>query len=187
MNIKNPTRPLQSAGAGIARLASSVWESAQRQDQSRPDAERAQPIDRYVSTVSQSLAVFRFLSLTLGAGLVFALNSSDQQPLVLGPVVLLVGLFNVYRILWRFDPVQPRIVAQWTSLGVDIALSISLTLISGGLDSPFLIYSLSPMLTASLLMNLPQLPVANGKGQSRQQYGPKPLVRPSLPGFRKRV
>ena len=135
-------------------MATNVWESAQRLDQSRSGAARAQPLDTYVSTVSQSLAVFRFLSFALGAGLVFALNPSDQQPLVLGPVVLLVGLFNVYRILWRFDPAQPRVAAQWSSLGMDTALSITLTLISGGLDSPFLIYSLSPMLTASLLMNL---------------------------------
>ncbi len=154
MNIKAPTWPLQSAGAGIGRLATNVWRSIQQLDQSRSRGSRIQPLDRYVSTVSQSLAVFRFLSFALGAGLVFALNSSDQQPLVLGPVVLLVGLFNVYRILWRFDPAQPRLIVQWTSLGVDTALSISLTLISGGLDSPFLIYSLSPMLTASLLMNL---------------------------------
>ena len=154
MNIKAPTRSLQGAGEGIVRLATNVWESVQRLDQSRSGGTRSQPLDRYVSTVSQSLAVFRFLSFALGAGLVFALSPNEQQPLVLGPMVLLVGLFNVYRILWRFDPTQPRIVAQWFSLGVDIALSIALTLISGGLDSPFLIYSLSPILTASLLMNL---------------------------------
>lgn len=154
MNIRAPTRPLQGAGEGIVRLATRVWESAQRLDRSRSGGVRAKPLDRYVNTVSQSLAVFRFLSFALGAGLVFGLSPSDQQPLVLGPMVLLVGSFNVYRILWRFDPAQPKVVAQWTSLGVDIALSLSLTLISGGLDSPFLIYSLSPMLTASLLMSL---------------------------------
>lgn len=154
MNIRAPTRPLQGAGEGIVRLATRVWESAQQLDRSRSGGVGAKPLDRYVNNVSQSLAVFRFLSFALGAGLVFGLSPSDQQPLVLGPMVLLVGLFNVYRILWRFDPAQPKIVAQWTSLGVDIALSLSLTLISGGLDSPFLIYSLSPMLTASLLMSL---------------------------------
>ena len=154
MNIKAPTWPLQNATAGIARMANNAWDSIQRLDQSRSGVSRVQSLDRYVSTVSQSLAVFRFLSFALGAGLVFALNPGDQQPLVLGPVVLLVGLFNVYRILWRFDPAQPRLIAQWSSLVVDTGLSISLTLISGGLDSPFLIYSLSPVLTASLLMNL---------------------------------
>jgi len=66
----------------------------------------------------------------------------------------MVGMFNVYRILWRFDPARPRSTGQWAGLAVDTTLSITLTLTSGGLDSPFLIYSLSPMLTASLLMNL---------------------------------
>ena len=154
MNIKTPTRSLQGAGEGIVRLATNVWDSVQRLDRSRSGNSRSDSLDRYVSTVSQSLAVFRFLSFALGATLVFSLNPSEQQPFVLGPMVLLVGLFNVYRILWRFDPVQPRIAAQWTSLIVDTTLSISLTLVSGGLDSPFLIYSLSPMLTASLLMSL---------------------------------
>jgi len=98
VNLKAPTRSLQGAGEGIVRLASNVWESAQRQDQSRSGGSRSQPLDRYVSTVSQSLAVFRFLSFALGAGLVFALNPNDQLPLILGPMVLLVGLFNVYRL-----------------------------------------------------------------------------------------
>ena len=155
MNIKAATWPLQGAGDGMKRLATALWSSAPRLDQTRGDAARTQPLDRYVSNVSQSLAVFRFLSFALGAGLVFALNPSDQQqPLVLGPLVLLVGMFNVYRILWRFDPARPGSRGQWTSLAVDTTLGITLTLVSGGLDSPFLIYSLSPMLTASLLMNL---------------------------------
>jgi len=45
-------------------------------------------------------------------------------------------------------------MVQSTSLVIDVGLSLSLTLMSGGLNSPFLIYSLSPILTASLLMNL---------------------------------
>lgn len=119
-------------------------------------------MERYVGVVSQSLAVFRFVSFAMGAGLVFVLDPSDNQPLVsgdqellvLGPMVLLVGTFNVYRIVLRFDPARPRDLVQRTSLSIDVLLSVSLTLMSGGLNSPFLIYSLSPILTASLLMNL---------------------------------
>ncbi len=44
-------------------------------EQSRSGGAPTQPLDRYVSTVSQSLAVFRFLSFALGAGLVFAINA----------------------------------------------------------------------------------------------------------------
>ena len=156
MKIKSPTRPLHGAGEGVRRLAASVWSNGPHSDPLRGEdgRSRLRPLERYVSTVSQSLAVFRFFSFAMGVGLVFTLNSSDEQPLGLGPVVLLVGFFNVYRILWRFDPARPRSVILWLSLVEDTALSISLVLISGGLDSPFLIYSLSPILTASLLMNL---------------------------------
>ncbi len=69
-------------------------------------------------------------------------------------VVLLVGLYNVYRIMWRLDPTGRATPTQWLSLGVDLWLSVALIILSGGLDSPFLIYSLSPILTASLLMDI---------------------------------
>ena len=119
-------------------------------------------MERYVGVVSQSLAVFRFVSFAMGAGLVFVLDPSDNQPLVsgdqellvLGPMVLLVGTFNVYRIVLRFDPARPRDLVQRTSLSIDMLLSVSLTLMSGGLNSPFLIYSLSPILTAILLLTI---------------------------------
>jgi len=155
--LKAQTRAFQGASEGMKRLATTVRRSKQRLDLARWDSSAAHPqsLDRYVSSVSQSLAVFRFVTFALGAGLVFALDSGDRDPLVLGPVVLLVGLFNVYRIIWRFDPGRSRDIIRWASLGLDTALSISLILMSGGLDSPFLIYSLSPILTASLLMNLP--------------------------------
>ena len=165
MNIKAPTRPWQGASEAVKRLATAVRRGDPQPNQARRDGTGVQsaPLERYVSGVSQSLAVFRFVSFAMGAGLVFALNPSDQtpvDPLRLGPVVLLVGTFNVYRILWRFDPARPRNLAQWTSLGVDMLLSISLTVMSGGLNSPFLIYSLSPILTASLLLNLESAMVA---------------------------
>ena len=73
---------------------------------------------------------------------------------MLGLVVTLVGSYSVYSILWHFYPAGPRIVAQLLSLGIDVLLSFTLIVLSGGLDIPFLIYSLSPILTASLLMNL---------------------------------
>lgn len=153
--MKFPTQPLQATGRGLRGLATAFW---WRRLQSPPHRNGAmaeiRPMDRYVSGVYQSLAVFRLVSFGLGTGLVFLLNPSGQQPIVLGVVVILVGSYNVYSILWRFDPARPRIVAQLLILGIDVLLSFTLIVLSGGLDSPFLIYSLSSILTASLLMNL---------------------------------
>ena len=119
-------------------MASNAWESAQRVDQLRSGGSQTLPLDRYVNTVSQSLAVFRFLSFTLGAGLVFFLNSSDQQTSILGSVVLLVGLVNVYRILWRFDPARPDWIRdRWAYIHVaDLAAAVSMALITKDLQ-PF--------------------------------------------------
>ena len=77
MNIKAATWPLVGAGEGMKRLATAVWGNPLRLHQTRGDAARAEPLDRYVSNGSQSLAVFQFLSFTMGAGLVFALNPID--------------------------------------------------------------------------------------------------------------
>jgi signal transduction histidine kinase len=68
-------------------------------------------------------------------------------------LVFTAGLYNIYRVAWRFDPARPRARGPWISLGVDVVLCIILIQLSGGLDSAFLIYSLSPVLTASLLIS----------------------------------
>ena len=147
---------LQRAADRLKRLAAAAWFGPSYSDQTTPGGAvtQSQQMERYVSTVSQSVAVFRLVSFAMGAGLVFALNPSGQPTMVLGIVVLLVGLYNVYRILWRYDPAKPVTLVRWFSLGADLLLSVELIILSGGLDSPFLIYSLSPILTASLLMNL---------------------------------
>lgn len=70
--------------------------------------------------------MFRLVSFAMGAGLVFLLNPTGQPRIVLGLVVILVGSYNVFRIVWRFDPAKPRSAAQLLSLGVDVLLSFTL-------------------------------------------------------------
>ena len=154
--LMKTTHPLQKATSQIKHLAAAFWWSQAYSNQSALGATDAQSqqLERYASTVFQSVAVFRLVSFSLGAGLVFALNPTGQPTAVIGMVVLLVGLYNVYRIMWRLDPTGRATPTQWLSLGVDLWLSVALIILSGGLDSPFLIYSLSPILTASLLMDI---------------------------------
>ena len=156
MNARSTTWPLLNASNLLKRLAAgtvfaewSLWPW-----RSKAESRRTEAGERYVVAVLQSLAIFRFVSFALGSALVFFLNPGDLNSSMLGSLVLGVGVFNVYRILWRFDPSNPRLYAEWSSLCADVALSITLILVSGGLDSPFLIYSLSPILTASLLLTM---------------------------------
>ena len=156
MNSRSTFWPLQDAGKGLKRLAVGmiVAERSLWPRQSKPEVIRKDAGERYVVAVLQSLAVFRLVSFALGSGLVFFLNPSGLDSLALGSMVLGVGTFNVYRILWRFDPTNPNLIVEWAILSVDVVLSITLILLSGGLDSPFLIYSLSAILTASLLLTM---------------------------------
>ena len=166
MDVKATAGQSHVLRRGLKRLASGLWRG---DDLSVPQeldagAVTSEPLERYVGTVFQALALFRLVSFGLGAALVFLLKPSDrplvlglvpldQEAEVLGLVVMLVAGYNVYRILWRVDPARSQAVAQWVSLAIDLLLSVGLILMSRGLDSPFLIYSLSPILTASLLMN----------------------------------
>ena len=113
-----------------------------------------QPMNAYVTAVLQSLAVFRFVSFAMGAGLVFILNPEQETSVWLVLVVVVAGFYNIYRVIWRFDPSKPANMLQWTSVAFDVLLSVELILMSGGLNSAFLIYSLSPILTTSLLMDV---------------------------------
>ena len=107
----------------------------------------------YVSVVFQALAVFRFFSFAMGAGLAFFLNLGDDPPVSQALLISVVGLYNMVRVLWRFNPASHRLVIILLTLGSDVALSVVLVLLTGGLDSAFLIYSLAPILTAGLMMD----------------------------------
>lgn len=114
----------------------------------------ARPIERYVDAVFQALAIFRFFTFAMGAGLLFTLNT-PTEPSVPGTVtVMVVGAYTVIRVLWRFNPAGLPLAIGLSVLASDLVLGIALVILTGGLDSPFLIYSLASILSASLLMNV---------------------------------
>ena len=116
----------------------------------------------YVATVLQVLAVFRFFSFALGAGLIFSLNMPEQLPIKLVALLGVVGLYNMARVTLRFKPEAYSRVVNWLILGSDVLLAITLVLMTDGLESGFLVYSLAPILTASLLMDARSALVAAG-------------------------
>jgi signal transduction histidine kinase len=113
----------------------------------------SQPLERYAAIVFQSLAVFRFFSFAMGMGLVFGLHPNQRTGLVLFLAVALVGLYNIVRVIWRLNPVKRSLLVDVASVGSDLVLSVGLVLLTGGLDSGFLIYSLAPILAAGLLID----------------------------------
>ena len=117
----------------------------------RPRNKGTSQTENYVRSILQSLAVFRFASFAMGSGLAFLPNPGQDTALI--PMFLVTGIYNMIRIAWRFDPENHKQWFQWANLSLDVGLSVTLILMSDGLDSPFLMYSLSPIVTASLLMD----------------------------------
>ncbi|MBI4306562.1 MAG: hypothetical protein HY678_09625 [Chloroflexi bacterium] len=116
----------------------------------------------YARRLHQALAVFRFFFFAMGVGLSFFAEASRPQPLTLGGAIGLVGLYNVGRVWWPPDPVRRSVIIESAFLLVDVILAVFVVLLTGGLDSPFLIYSLAPALTAGLFMGPASAALAAG-------------------------
>ena len=114
--------------------------------------ETAQTAPEYVRSVLQYLAIFRFIAFALGAGLVFSPADRNDDDIAQVIIVVIVGLFNVVRIVTPFNPVEPRPLVRYAGAISDAALGLVIVLMTGGLDSGFLIYTLAPIITVSLVM-----------------------------------
>ncbi len=116
-----------------------------------PAVERGE--DRFVRIAFQSLALFRFLTFALGAGLVFVLNT-DEPSLSRVVILVVVGVYNIVRVVRPFNPLEFAPAISWLAAASDVALSLTLVLSTDGFESAFLIFSLAPLLTVSLLMDV---------------------------------
>jgi signal transduction histidine kinase len=106
----------------------------------------------YARRLHQALALFRFFFFAMGVGLSFIPPASRPPAITLGIIVGLVGLYNVGRVWWPPDPSRRSAYVEGAFLAVDIGLAVTVVLMTNGLDSPFLIYSLAPALTAGLFL-----------------------------------
>lgn len=109
---------------------------------------------RYEKEAYQFLAVYRFLSYAL------AVMFTQIGPL---PIVtqamsevelyIILGILGIYTVLRIFSPLRWRERSTMTFLILigDFILSIILVIYTNGLNSSFLLYSLTPIMTAALL------------------------------------
>jgi signal transduction histidine kinase len=106
---------------------------------------------RYEKEAYQFLAVYRFLAYAL------AVLFSQVAPLIstMPPVQLyiILGTLGIYSILRVFSPLrwQARGTMTYLILSGDFILCILLVIYTNGLNSIFLLYSLTPIMTAALL------------------------------------
>jgi len=107
----------------------------------------------YEKEAYQFLAVYRFLSYAL------AVMFSQVVPMLSGPgmsplqLYIILGTLGVYTVLRVFSPLRWRERSTMTYLILigDFLLCILLVIYTNGLNSSFLLYSLTPIMTAALL------------------------------------
>ncbi len=95
------------------------------------------------------LSVFRFFSFALAITLIFTI---PHQPTISWQILLitsLLGLYTILKVLFRFHPLS-RVSLTYTILLVDLVICLGAVLLTGGADSPFLLYSLLPIITTAL-------------------------------------
>ncbi|MDP2952225.1 MAG: hypothetical protein Q8O76_02770, partial [Chloroflexota bacterium] len=100
--------------------------------------------DPHARTLYQTHAAFRFFAFAIGLGLFFVPKAGAIDLSEFLVLVGLAGAFNVSRILlppfarWRSP------VVEAVFLAAEALVAVLLVLKSGGLDSPFLVYSFVP-------------------------------------------
>jgi two-component system sensor histidine kinase UhpB len=102
----------------------------------------------------QAVAVYRFFAFALGVGVYFILGVDQGLRLEPRVMVVLAGVANVARVVVPPFHLIRIVAAEMVLLTGEMALILALVLTTGGLDSPFLVYSLSLVLTAALLSGL---------------------------------
>ena len=97
-------------------------------------------------------AVYRLLAFAIAAGQIFLFSPLYQSVI---PPLALVTAVGIYTVAKALHPLRWHRcgILGYSLLGVDIAVCIFLVMSTGGIYSPFLLYTLTPVLTAALLLD----------------------------------
>ncbi len=109
-------------------------------------------LTRYEKEAYQFLAVYRFLSYALAVMFTQIVPVLGTSAIPDVQLIIILSTLGVYSILRVFSPLRWRERGTMTYLILigDFLLSILLVIFSGGLSSSFLLYSLTPIMTAAL-------------------------------------
>ena len=96
-------------------------------------------------------SVYRFLALTIAGIQIFVFPSALYPPLLPQAIIIGLGIYTIFKALHPYHWYEG--ILGFTLIGIDVAVCFFLVISTGGLDSPFLLYTLSPVLTAALFLN----------------------------------
>jgi len=107
---------------------------------------------RYEKEAYQFLAVYRFLSYALAVMFTYVTPVIGAPKIPIEQLVILLSTLGVYSLLRVFSPLRWREKGTMTYLILvgDFLLCILLVIYTNGLNSSFLLYSLTPIMTAAL-------------------------------------
>jgi len=108
---------------------------------------------RYEKETYQFLATFRFLSYALAVMFAYVVPTPGVTQLPIEQLIILLSTLGIYTLLRVFSPLRWRALSTMTYLILagDFLICMVLVVYTSGLNSPFLLYSLNPIMTAALL------------------------------------
>ncbi len=95
------------------------------------------------------LSAYRGFALVVATSQIFFVGSFQLFALHNWILFGVVGVYTLFKVSRPFRP-YARMSFTYTDFGFDLALGASLLLLTGGLHSPFLLYSLCPIVTSAL-------------------------------------
>ncbi len=118
-----------------------------------PGQGQVELILRHRQQALTALAAFRFFSFALGVGILYTLGDAQEERGIALALAATVALFNVVRVFLHAVRVRWPQGVEMGLVVVEGAAVLSLVLATGGLDSAFLVHSVTPVLCASLLLD----------------------------------
>lgn len=98
-------------------------------------------------------SVYRFLAFTIATAQILLFPAIYQSTIPPLAVIIGVGVYTVIKVLIPLSRHQASTLG-YSLLGADIAICIFLLIFTGGLHSPFLLYTLAPVLSAALCLDI---------------------------------
>ena len=116
------------------------------------NCQRDQILGKWQEGIGVVPSAYRGLAFAIALAQIFLFPSAHYS--VIPPLILVTGagIYTLLKILRPF-PCHEKGVIIFGILGADLAVCIFLVISTGGLYSPFLLYTLAPVLTAALLLD----------------------------------
>ena len=111
-----------------------------------------QLLSRWRGYIAVVPSAYRLLAFAIAAAQILLFSPIHQS--IIPPLALVtgVGIYSLVKVLHPLRWHQASTLG-YSLLGADIAVCIFLVMVTGGLYSPFLLYTLAPVLTAALLLD----------------------------------